>query len=128
MEFWGIANLSIKIFWKIKKIRRDKSEKSKGAIHLVKINDFLFGYIIGEEDTLSFEEGNLILNERQRVPLYVNERRILDSLGIFRSGDELIIGYGGVGGEIEGHNSTLKPKNASKYCFSNVCMRDYISL
>jgi hypothetical protein len=127
---WGSGGLPIfplKIFGELEKLCHGKSESSRGAIHLVTVNDFPFGYVIGEQDELSFDDGSLVLNGRQRIPFYSKERRILESMGVFKSGDELTVGYKGVRGEIEGHNSTLKPKVASKYCFSNVCIRDYFS-
>ena len=93
----------------------------------MRINDLPFGYLVREGDGLQYEAGDLVLNGRRRIPLIASERRILHSMGLFKPDDELVVIYGGVRGEVKGHYSTLKPKDATKYCFSNVCIRDYVS-
>jgi len=123
----GLPILLLKLFGELERKCISNSEKSKAKIHMVSINKLPFGYLVGEKDELELQNGIIILNGKQKEPLDANERKVLDSLYILRLDNQLKLGYDGVRGEVEAHNSTLCPKDINEYCFSNVCIRDYFS-
>ena len=123
----GLPILPLKLIGELEEKALLKSGKSKAKIHMVRINDFPFGFLVEESEEFLIGPENIYINGRERIPLNHHERGILESMGIASQENVLSLGYGEARGKIEAHNSTISPKDKERYCFSNICFRDYFS-
>lgn len=111
--------------------RAEGLTKSKANIHMVNLGKFPIGILVSANENYEFQldsEGqSLHVDGQQLALLEKNERNIMESLNILRSGEVLQPAYVGLVGRLNAHNVSLRPKNPTEYCFINIAFRDYFS-
>lgn len=123
----GLPIFPLKPMGSLEKSVKNRGGRSKAKVYIVDVNGFNFGFMTAENESLEGSEHGLILNGRGRIPFLADERRLLDKFGVIGIDDEVNIGYSGLRGEIDCHNSTIRSKNPKEYCFADITLRDYFS-
>ncbi len=114
----------VKLLGSLEERCKNSSVIFEAEIHLARVNDLYFAYLVSRGDELSYAKASLMLNGKPKIALYASERRVLIERGLAQT-DEMKMKFYGFQGYVRAHGATILPKNPKIFPFARIIFRDY---